>query len=94
MEQQNGSFTLAFALRRQTLFRVQDDTRGAALGGEVLWPASRKNRVCYDMMTDGSDRSRQEKLEAAVEALRKKHGDGSITLGYQENLDIGVKRNE
>ena len=48
----------------------------------------------FDMMTDGSDRSRQEKLEAAVEALRKKHGDGSITLGYQENLDIGVKRNE
>ena len=40
LEQQNGSFTLAFALRRQTLFRVQDDTRGAALSGEVLWPAS------------------------------------------------------
>ena len=32
LEQQNGSFTLAFALRRQTLVRVQDDTRGAGTG--------------------------------------------------------------
>ena len=39
-----------------------------------------------------ADRSRTEKLEAAVEAVRRKHGDGSITLGYQENRDIGVER--
>ena len=49
------------------------------------------------MMADNGDkidRARQEKLEAAVEALRQKHGDRSITLGYQENLDIGIKRKE
>lgn len=39
-------------------------------------------------------RARRERLEAAVEAVRKKHGDGSITLGYQENEDIGVRRGE
>ena len=39
-------------------------------------------------------RQRRERLEAAVEAVRKKHGDGSITLGYQENEDIGVRRGE
>ena len=27
-----------------------------------------------------------------VEALRQKHGDASITLGCQENADIGVRR--
>ena len=51
----------------------------------------------FDMMADNGDkidRARQEKLEAAVEALRQKHGDRSITLGYQENLDIGIKRKE
>lgn len=30
----------------------------------------------------------------AVEALRKKHGDGSITLGYQENEEIGLRRGD
>ena len=40
------------------------------------------------------DRERRERLEAAVEALRRKHGDASITLGYQQDEDIGVHRGE
>ena len=26
-----------------------------------------------------------------MDALREKHGEGSITLGYQENKEIGVE---
>ena len=40
----------------------------------------------------GAKRERQEKLETLVDALREKHGAGSITLGYQENKEIGVER--
>ncbi len=31
-------------------------------------------------------------MEALVDALRDKHGEGSITLGYQESKEIGVER--
>jgi DNA polymerase-4 len=37
-------------------------------------------------------RERQERLERLVDELREKHGEGSITLGYHENEDIGLKR--
>lgn len=37
-------------------------------------------------------RERQDKLEAAVYALRKKMGGESITLGFQKNDDIGLHR--
>jgi len=37
------------------------------------------------------DRSKQEKLEAAVDLLRQKHGDKAITLGIQKNEDIGLR---
>ena len=37
-------------------------------------------------------REKQEKLEALVDELREKHGDGSITLGYHENKEIGLER--
>ena len=35
---------------------------------------------------------KQDKLEAAVYALRRKMGSQSITLGFQKNEDIGVDR--
>ena len=41
-----------------------------------------------------SARERRERLEAAVEAVRRKHGDGSITLGYRESEATGVGRGE
>ena len=37
-------------------------------------------------------REKQEKLEALVDELREKHGEGSITLGYHENKEIGLDR--
>ena len=39
-----------------------------------------------------ADREKQEKLEGLMDELRKKHGEGSITLGYQENEEIGLTR--
>jgi len=35
-------------------------------------------------------RNKQEKLEAAVDLLRQKHGDKAIKLGIQKNDDIGL----
>jgi len=40
----------------------------------------------------GPDREKREKLEAVVDDLRRKHGRGSITLGFMENDEIGVCR--
>ena len=40
----------------------------------------------------GLRREKREKLEAAVDALRLKHGKGAITLGFMENEEIGVHR--
>lgn len=37
-----------------------------------------------------NDRNRLEKIEAAVDLLRRKHGDAKITLGFRKNEDIGV----
>jgi len=41
-----------------------------------------------------SDRDRRERLENAIDELRKKHGEGIISLGYPENEDIGIGRRE
>ena len=42
----------------------------------------------------GTTREKQEKLETLMDELRHKHGEKSITLGYQENKDIGITRGE
>ena len=43
-------------------------------------------------MGQGASRQKRERLEATVEDLKKKYGDGSVTLGIQENADIGLQR--
>lgn len=37
------------------------------------------------------DREKREKLEAAVDQLRQKHGSRKITLGFRKNEEIGVE---
>lgn len=69
--------------------------RALTVGVAKLLPADQvaEQMSLFDLApSPGGDRSRTEKLEAAVEAVRRKHGDGSITLGYQEDRDIGVAR--
>ena len=39
-----------------------------------------------------AQREKQEKLEAAVDIIRKRFGASTITLGYQQNDEIGVSR--
>lgn len=49
----------------------------------------------FEMLSEDTQkkkRERQDKLEAAVYALRKKMGNESITLGFQQNDEIGVNR--
>jgi hypothetical protein len=40
------------------------------------------------------NRDRQERLEAAVDRLRQKHGADAISLGFRENGEIGLGRSE
>ena len=41
-----------------------------------------------------AQREKQEKLEAAVDSIRKRFGNATITLGYQQNEAIGVNRDQ
>ena len=38
------------------------------------------------------DREKQEKMEAAVDTLRRRFGNDTITLGYQRAEEIGIRR--
>lgn len=76
-------------------WRTGDPIRAMTVGVTKLTPAGEaaEQLSLFDLMTgESADRGRQERLEAAVEALRRKHGDGSITLGYPANEDIGLGR--
>ena len=68
--------------------------RALTVGVTKLVPADKvvEQMSMFDLVSEDDRRDRQERLEAAVEAVRRKHGDGSITLGYQANEAIGVKR--
>ena len=50
----------------------------------------------FDLMGEkketGKAREKQDKMEAAVDALRQKMGNMFVTLGVQHNEDIGIRR--
>ena len=56
-------------------------------------PASAQEMRRNGIQRGSADREKQEKLEGLMDELRKKHGEGSITLGYQENEEIGLTHN-
>ena len=70
--------------------------RALTVGVTKLCPADRvtEQLSLFDLGEGGGKREKQERLEALVDALRDKHGEASITLGYQENREIGVERGE
>lgn len=70
--------------------------RALTVGVTKLCPADQvvEQMSLFDVEEGKAKREKQEKLEALVDALREKHGEGSITLGYQENKEIGVERSE
>ena len=71
--------------------------RAITVGITKLVPAEEETEhvSLFDLM--GGDqqkkkREKQDKLEAAVYALRQKMGGDTITLGFQKNDDIGIHR--
>ena len=67
--------------------------RALTVGVTGLVPADRaaQQTSLFDLLSDaredagsGKLREKQEKLEAAVDTLRRKYGDGTITLGFRE----------
>ena len=86
----------AIALVREH-WRPGDPIRAMTVGVSKLVPAGEaaEQISLFDMVgSAAADQDKREKLEEVVEALRKKHGDGAITLGYQNNEEIGLGRGE
>ena len=74
-------------------WRAGDPIRAITVGvGKLVdAEAATEQLTLFDLMGQGASRQKRERLEAAVEDLRKKYGDGSVTLGIQENADIGLR---
>ena len=69
------------------------DYASPAAGQEKRSSAAREKRSSAAREKRSSAaREKQEKLESLVDELREKHGEGSITLGYHENKEIGLER--
>jgi hypothetical protein len=81
---------VAFDLIRQH-WHMGDPIRALTVGVTKLVPADQVVEQ-VSLFDDNAERGKQEKLEMLVDELRDKHGEGSITLGYQENREIGVIR--
>ena len=83
-------------------YAQEDLTKNPATQSSLQWlenavpnadaEAATEQLSLFDLMGQGASRQKRERLEAAVEDLRKKYGDGSVTLGIQENADIGLRR--
>lgn len=76
-------------------WRIGEPIRAMTVGVTRLVPSGEavEQLSLFDLVEDNArDRNRQERLEAAVAALREKHGNYSITLGFQNNEDIGLRR--
>lgn len=76
-------------------WRIGNPIRALTVGVTKLMPADQviEQVSLFDIASNRrAAREKQEKLEALVDELRQKHGEASITLGYQENRDIGLIR--
>ena len=87
----------------QTHWRIGDPIRALTVGVSKLAHADEvvEQMSLFDALpiadqaeSSASRRERQEKLESLMDELRGRYGENSITLGYQENRDIGVIRGE
>ena len=80
-------------------WHIGDPIRAITVGVSKLVPGSEaaEQLDLFDLMGSGSgngskDRERQDKMEAAVDALRRKMGNTAVTLGVQQNDEIGIRR--
>lgn len=75
-------------------WRIGAPIRALTVGVTKLVPADEVVEQVSLFEAPRSTREKQEKLEVLVDQLREKHGEASITLGYQGNKGIGVIRGE
>ena len=79
-------------------WHIGDPIRAITVGVSRLEPADEATEQLdlFDLMgspeESGKLREKQDKVEAAMDALRQKMGDTAVTLGVQRNEDIGVRR--
>ena len=80
-------------------WRTGDPIRAITVGVSRLVPGNEaaEQLDLFDLMGASSqagsrDRERQDKMEAAVDALRQKMGNMAVTLGVHRNEEIGVRR--
>ena len=80
-------------------WHIGDPIRAITVGVSKLVPGSEaaEQLDLFDLMGSGNgngskDRERQDKMEAAVDALRRKMGNTAVTLGVQQNDEIGIRR--
>ncbi len=88
-------------IRENWIIGEKAPIRAITVGVTKLLPADQTGDQIdlFDMLeTPGAakpskaKRDKQEKLEAAVDTLRKRFGNTTITLGYQQNEEIGIER--
>jgi DNA polymerase-4 len=79
-------------------WKIGDPIRAITVGVSHLVPANEVTEQLdlFDLLgspeESGKMREKQDKVEAAMDALRQKMGNMAVTLGVQRNEDIGVRR--
>ena len=80
-------------------WHMGDPIRAITVGVSKLVPsaAATEQLDLFDMIgtenrQDSGNREKQDKMEAAADALRRKMGNMAVTLGVHKNEDIGVRR--
>ncbi len=80
-------------------WRIGDPIRAITVGVSKLVPAEEATEQMdlFDLLDGGTEagseeRNRQDRMEAAVDALRRKLGNAAVTLGMRENEEIGIRR--
>ena len=78
-------------------WKIGEPIRAITVGVSRLVPAEEaaEQLDLFDLMGErdsGKKREKQDRAEAAMDALRRKMGDTAVTLGVQRNEEIGVRR--
>lgn len=79
-------------------WRIGVPIRAITVGVAKLVPADQATEQLdlFDLIGEkketGKVREKQDKMEAAVDALRQKMGNAAVTLGVLQNEDIGIRR--
>jgi DNA polymerase-4 len=79
-------------------WQIGDPIRAITVGVSRLLPANEATEQLdlFDLMgvpeQSGKMREKQDKVEAAMDALRQRMGNTAVTLGVQRNEEIGIRR--